>query len=262
MMPSLSARSSARASCRWPVPPSVKSSANRRARSTRAKAAIDPDNANVLVCGGGGIAMLVSKKLKDMGSWVWCMQRSDTRQSQIEGMMALFAKADALDADAVEKVFEGIEDLDAVVSTIGGTPKEPLADSAGNINIIEAAKKRGVKKFVLVTSIGAGDSKDAPPETVYETLQPVLVEKSKAEEALRASGMDYVIVRPGGLKSEPATGTAKLTEDTSVCGAIHREDVADLVIKVLLKDDCNGRTLSAVDPAQMFGEPQFETVEV
>merc|ERR1719453_1760445 len=247
MMPALSARSPARASCRWPVPPSVKSSANRRARSTRAKAAIDPDNANVLVCGGGGIAMLVSKKLKDMGSWVWCMQRSDTRQSQIEGMMALFAKADA---------------LDAVVSTIGGTPKEPLADSAGNINIIEAAKKRGVKKFVLVTSIGAGDSKDAPPETVYETLQPVLVEKSKAEEALRASGMDYVIVRPGGLKSEPATGTAKLTEDTSVCGAIHREDVADLVIKVLLKDDCNGRTLSAVDPAQMFGEPQFETVEV
>merc|ERR1719453_2093864 len=157
MMPALSARSPARASCRWPVPPSVKSSANRRARSTRAKAAIDPDNANVLVCGGGGIAMLVSKKLKDMGSWVWCMQRSDTRQSQ----------------------FEGIEDLDAVVSTIGGTPKEPLADSAGNINIIEAAKKRGVKKFVLVTSIGAGDSKDAPPETVYETLQPVLVEKSK-----------------------------------------------------------------------------------
>merc|ERR1719453_1213329 len=222
MMPALSARSPARASCRWPVPPSVKSSANRRARSTRANAAIDPDNANVLVCGGGGIAMLVSKKLKDMGSWVWCMQRSDTRQSQIEGMMALFAKADALDADAVEKVFEGIEDLDAVVSTIGGTPKEPLADSAGNINIIEAAKKRGVKKFVLVTSIGAGDSKDAPP----------------------------------------ATGTAKLTEDTSVCGAIHREDVADLVIKVLLKDDCNGRTLSAVDPAQMFGEPQFETVEV
>ena len=47
-----------------------------------------------------------------------------------------------------------------------------------------------------------------------------------------------------------------------MCGAIHREDVADLVIKVLLSDAANGKTLSAVDPAQMFGEPQFETVEV
>jgi len=225
-------------------------------------AALDPDNANVLVCGGGGVGFLVSKKLKDMGSWVWCMQRSETRRSQIEGMMALFAKADALNMEQVEKVFDGIDDLDAVVSTIGGTVAEPLADSQGNINIIEAAKKRGVKKFVLVTSIGAGDSKDATPPSVYETLEPVLVEKQKAEEALKESGMDYVIVRPGGLKNEPGTGSAKLTEDNTVCGAIHREDVADLVIKVLLSDVANGKTLSAVDPAQMFGEPQFESVEV
>ena len=95
------------------------------------------------------------------------MQRSETRRSQIEGMMALFAKADALNMEQVEKVFDGIDDLDAVVSTIGGTVAEPLADSQGNINIIEAAKKRGVKKFVLVTSIGAGDSKDATPPSVY-----------------------------------------------------------------------------------------------
>ena len=69
----------------------------------KARAALDPDNANVLVCGGGGVGFLVSKKLKDMGSWVWCMQRSETRRSQIEGMMALFAKADALNMEQVEK---------------------------------------------------------------------------------------------------------------------------------------------------------------
>ncbi len=55
----------------------------------------------------------------------------------------------------------------------------------GNINLIEAAAKKGVKKFVLVTSIGTGDSKDAPPTQVYDVLKPVLLEKEKAEEALK-----------------------------------------------------------------------------
>jgi hypothetical protein len=39
-----------------------------------AAAAIDPDNASILVCGGGGVALSVTRKLKDMGSWVWQMQ--------------------------------------------------------------------------------------------------------------------------------------------------------------------------------------------
>jgi hypothetical protein len=39
-----------------------------------AAADIDPDNASILVCGGGGVALHVTKKLKDMGSWVWMMQ--------------------------------------------------------------------------------------------------------------------------------------------------------------------------------------------
>ncbi len=55
----------------------------------------------------------------------------------------------------------------------------------GNINLIEAALAKGVKKFVLVTSIGTGDSKDAPPSQVYDVLKPVLLEKEKAEERLK-----------------------------------------------------------------------------
>lgn len=45
--------------------------------------------------------------------------------------------------------------------------------------------------------------------------------------------MEYTIIRPGGLKSEPATGRGVLTEDKSVCGAVHREDVAQLVAQSL-----------------------------
>ena len=58
-------------------------------------------------------------------------------------------------------------------------------DVQGNINLIEAAAKKGVKKFILLTSIGVGDSQEAPPEQVYDVLKPVLIEKGKAEDRLR-----------------------------------------------------------------------------
>ena len=74
-------------------------------------------------------------------------------------MMAIVVKGDALIPADVERAFAAIDGVDAVVSTIGGTTADPAADSLGNINLIEAALRHGVKKFVLVTSIGTGDSR-------------------------------------------------------------------------------------------------------
>ncbi|CAK0784813.1 hypothetical protein CVIRNUC_008017 [Coccomyxa viridis] len=243
-------------------------SARQTCRSFRVMAAqLDPDNASILVAGGGGVALAVTRKLKDMGSWVWMLQRSETRRSEIEGMMAILVRGDALKKEDVEKAMGEIEEVDAVVSTIGGTPADPTADSQGNINLIEAAAKKGVKKFVLVTSIGTGDSKDAPPTQVYDVLKPVLLEKEKAEEALKGSPntgstMQWTIIRPGGLKSEPATGSGILTEDRSVCGAINREDVADLVVKALFSDKADGKVLAAVDQSQLYGEPKLDVFQL
>ena len=108
-----------------------------------------------------------------------------------------------------------------------------------------------------MTSIGCGSSSGAPPPHVYDALKPVLLEKEKAEARLMAlaksSGMHAVIVRPGGLKTAPASGTGVLTEDITVCGPIHRADVAALVVKAALKDKANGKILSAVDKAQLIG---------
>lgn len=223
---------------------------------------LDPDNASILVCGGGGVALEVTRKLKDMGSWVWMLQRGESRRADIEGMMAIVVKGDAMSTDDLEKAFGSIEDVDAVVTTIGGTPADPSSDSQGNINVINAAKKKGVKKFVLVTSIGTGDSKDAPPEQVYGVLKPVLLQKEKAEQHLKeVGGMDYTIIRPGGLKNEAGTGKGVLTEDIRVCGAIHREDVADLIIKALFSSKADGKVLAAVDTEQLFGEPGFDIFE-
>ena len=229
---------------------------------------IDPDNASILVAGGGGIALSVARRLKDAGAWVWMLQRSDVRRGEIEGMMAVVVKGDATVRADVDAAMAAIEEVDVVVSTIGGTPGDPSADSVGNINLVEAAVAKGVKKFVLVTSIGCGDSRDAPPAQVFDVLKPVLLEKDKAEAALRdataKSGMAHVIVRPGGLTTDPPTGTAVLTRDARVCGAVSREDAAALVAKAALSGKAENVTLSVVDRGQMFKrdgkEPEFEDV--
>lgn len=210
------------------------------------------------------MALLAASKLKDYGSWVWIMQRSDTRRSEIEQMGAILLKGDAMDRTGLDNVFSGVDDIDAVVSTIGGTPANPQADSQGNINLIDAAVKKGVKKFVLITSIGTGDSKDAPPQQVYDVLKPVLLEKAKAEDHLKGltDKLSYTIIRPGGLKSEAATNTGVLTEDVTVCGAINREDVASLLVKALFSAAADNKVLSAVDSNQLFGEPKFDAFKL
>ena len=242
--------------CRRPVRPSSSAAAAAAAPAgSSAPAApsyeLDPDNASILVCGGGGVALGVTRRLKDMGSWVWMLQRTDARKKEIEAMMAIVAKGDALVPSDVARAFDQIEDVDAVVSSVGGSVADPRADGEGNINLIAAAAKKGVKKFVLVTSVGCGDSASAPGDKVYAALAPVLKEKDRAEAALREAaarhGMAFTIVRPGGLVSEPATGRGALTEDSGVCGSIARDDVSQLVVKALFSKKADGKTLTAVD---------------
>lgn len=66
-------------------------------------------------------------------------------------MMAVVVRGDATSKEDVEKAFEQIEDVDLVVSTIGGTPADPRADSEGNINLIEAAAAKVRREGVFMS---------------------------------------------------------------------------------------------------------------
>lgn len=59
---------------------------------------------------------------------------------------------------------------------------------------------------------------------------------------------EWTIIRPGGLRSEPATETAILTEDTQVSGVIHRADVAKLVVRALNSPKATRKIFTATDP--------------
>ncbi len=128
----------------------------------------------------------------------------------------------------------------------------------GNKNLIDAAVKAGVQKFILVSSIGSGNSAVALPPQAMQTLAPVLVEKEKAEQHLIDSGLTYTIIRPGGLKSEPATGNGVLIEDYKIAGTIHRADVAQLVCGCLFSERANNKVFSAVDRNMIHGQVELE----
>jgi nucleoside-diphosphate-sugar epimerase len=204
-----------------------------------------------------GVGREIAKCLIEQNQKVKALLRSEASRPELEEMGIQVVMGDALDVAAVEQAMMG--PIDAVISTIGGLPKDgERADYLGNKNLIDAAVKAGVQKFILVSSIGSGNSAVALPPQALETLGPVLAEKDRAEQYLIASGLTYTVIRPGGLKSESATGNGVLTEDPKIAGTIHRADVAQLVCRCLFSDAANHKILSAVDRNMMYGQAAFE----
>ena len=181
-------------------------------------------------------------------------------QSEIEAMGHEVQLGDAMNPDQVAAAMAE-RPIETVISTIGGISAEGVrSDFVGNRNLIDAAVHVGVKHFILVTSLGTGDSSIALPESALQALGAVLEEKAMAEQYLRTSGLTYTIVRPGGLKSEPATGNGVFTLDPSIGGIIHRADVAELIVQCINNSKSYNQTLGAVDRTMVYGNREFTIV--
>jgi uncharacterized protein YbjT (DUF2867 family) len=137
-----------------------------------------------------------------------------------------------------------------VISTLGGSslddPNRP--DFTGNRNAVDAAKAAGVRRFILVTVIGAGDSTNAAPRLARRVLRNVIPDKTRAEEYLQASGLDYTIIRPGGLLPKEAQERAYLTPDTGAMSWIRRADLGRLCVQALDDPQAIGQVYHAHDP--------------
>lgn len=210
-----------------------------------------------------GVGREIALMLTEQNQPVKALLRKPDTYPELAAMGIKIVMGDALDAAGMEKALLGDESIYAVISTIGGLPKDgERADYLGNKNLIDASVKAGVKKFILVSSIGSGESVVALPPQALETLKSVLIEKEKAEKHLINSGLTYTIIRPGGLKSEPPTGNGILTENYKVAGTIHRADVAQLACKCLFSDVANNKILSAVDRNLMYGNTEVEELQL
>ena len=101
----------------------------------------------------------------------------DSRQ-ELEELGIKVAMGDALNEQDLRGALATYPDIGTIVSTIGGVPQDgQRADYLGNKQLIDAAKTVGISRFILISSLGAGATKDAIPAPAYQSLAAVLAEK-------------------------------------------------------------------------------------
>lgn len=149
----------------------------------------------VLVAGATGyLGGFVVQEFKARGYFVRAMARSPEKLNHLHRSLDEIVRAEATQAGTLEHVCDGI---DVVFSSIGITKqKDKLTfrdvDYQGNVNLLEAAQRAGVGKFIYVS--------------VFNGPNLLHLEIVKAHEdfvkALRASGVDYTVLRPTGYFSD------------------------------------------------------------
>lgn len=202
----------------------------------------------VLVFGGNRATGLEAvKTLVTNKDNVTVVVRASSDTTDLKALGVNLVTGDVLKPAEVQSAFASGK-YTAVVSALGGKRNEASPDFEGIKNITDAAKAAGVKRMVIVTAIGVGDSNAMMPESLKKILQPTMIEKGKGEDYLVASGLDYTIIRPGGLKNGAPTGKAKLVDDHTAHSDINRSDLGALVATSVTDKTTVRKILHAVDP--------------
>jgi len=136
--------------------------------------------------------------------------------------------------------------MDKVIFAAGsggdtGEDKTIAIDQNGAIKMIDASIKAKVKKFVMLSSMGA----DKPESN--KDLKVYLEAKQTADEHLKNSGLAYTIVRPGALNDDLGLAKVKLAEKLDQSGEISRDDVAFLLVMSLADPLVKNKTFEALE---------------
>ncbi len=202
----------------------------------------------VLVFGGTrGTGLEVARLLAGRGTPVTVVARGGSERSALESLGVTIVEGDALRAGDVEAAFASGA-YAAVVSTLGCRGCEQPPDFLGNRNVVDAAKAAGVERFILVSSVGAGDSAEAAPWITRWLLEDVLELKTMAEDYTVSSGIAYTIIRPGALKDGEASGRGQLSEDRGAMGIITRGELAVQIVACLDDERTVRQVYTAYDP--------------
>jgi uncharacterized protein YbjT (DUF2867 family) len=181
----------------------------------------------VLIAGAHGkTARRLTRMLVEDGHEVRGLVRKEEQTDDVEADGAEPVLVD-LEAEEVEGgIGEAVEGCDAIVFAAGAGPgsgdeRKETMDYGGAAKLVEAAEGRGVRRYLILSTMGASD-----PEGGSEGMRPYLRAKARADERLEESGLDYTIIRPGSLTDDVGTGNIETAERLGRRGEIPREDVA------------------------------------
>ena len=199
----------------------------------------------VAIAGGHGqIALRLATVLSQRGDEAVALIRNpdhvdDVRQARAEPVLVDLEHADE------DEVAQAIAGCDAVVFAAGAGPgsgpeRKETMDYGGAVKLIAAAKQARVDRYMIVSSMGAN-----PEIPGDDTFSVYLRAKGRADDAVRASGLDATVVRPGGLTNDAGTGRVTLGESVPR-GQVTRDDVAAVLAAVLDSPNTIGRTVDLI----------------
>lgn len=193
-----------------------------------------------IVGGHGQIARRLHPLLVAAGHQPVALVRDEAYRDDLEALGAQVRLLDIerADSDAFAAAFDR---CDAVVFAAGGGPdgnreRKRTVDLEGSLKLAEGAHLAGIRRFVQVSAIGV----DHPVAPATGDVWAAYVEaKRAADAALRASALDWTIVRPGRLTDVAPTGLVALGTDVARA-SIPRADVAATLVAVLGRPDTIG----------------------
>jgi uncharacterized protein YbjT (DUF2867 family) len=194
---------------------------------------------DVVVAGGHGkVGIRLLRLLADGGHRARGLIRTP---EHVSDLAAVGAEAVICDMESLDDLSGCCSGADAVVFAAGAGPgsgpeRKRTVDYGSAVKLMEA----GVPRYVMVSAIGAGR-----PDDWSEEMRPYYEAKAGADERLMESGLDYTIVRPGGLTDEPGTGLVTVATDLER-GSIPREDVAAVLYAVLETPSSIGKTFELI----------------
>ncbi|TVQ89004.1 MAG: SDR family NAD(P)-dependent oxidoreductase [Chromatiaceae bacterium] len=206
-----------------------------------------------------GTGLELARVLRQRQVPVTAMLRGEAGRGELDALGVALVAGDALNPADLTQALAGMPAGYRIVSTLGGSARDgQLVDEIGNIALAdaalaEAAREHGPVRLVLITSLGCGEMAPHRSAAAIAAFGSVVDAKTRAEDHLRASGLPWTILRPGGLRSEPATGRGVLSADPEIHGFIHRADLALLTERVLRDPATLHQALAAVDADQCHG---------
>jgi uncharacterized protein YbjT (DUF2867 family) len=190
----------------------------------------------VLVLGATGkTGREIVRTAQAKGHEVRALVRSLVRSRELDG--AERVTGDARDEAALLDALEGCEAMISALGTGISPFKEVTLLSTATSALVRAMRARHVRRLVCITGMGAGDSRGHGGFFYDHLFQPLLLrkvyeDKDRQEALVRASGMDWVLVRPTVLNDKPPRGKVRALTDLNGFrgGAVSRSDVARFVV--------------------------------
>lgn len=198
----------------------------------------------------GNTGIQLVKQALDKGHEVTAFVR-DPARLPVEHVRLTHVIGDVFNA---EDVARATQSQDAVVCTLGAgqSLKKTTVRTTGTANIIAGMKKHGVKRLLVVTAMGTGDSWDtlsAFQKLFYNTLlRSARRDHGTQEVEVKKSGLDWTIVRPSGLTDDARTGVYDVGENIPAkTSRIARADVADFILKEVEQNKFIGKAVTVTN---------------